>query len=43
MIAPWKKIYDKQRTKKQRHYFADKILPVKAIVFPGAMDVRVGP
>ena len=36
MLAPWKKNYDKptQCIKKQRHYFANKCLSVKAIVFP---------
>ena len=38
MLAPWKKSYDKPRQfiKKQRHYFADKVmvLLVKAVVFP---------
>ena len=35
-IAPWKKSYDKprQHIKKQRHYFADKVRLVKAVVFP---------
>ena len=35
MLAPWKEIYDqpKQHIKKQRHYFANKVL-VKAMVFP---------
>ena len=36
MLAPWKKSYDqpRQHIKKQRHYFAEKIHLVKAIVFP---------
>ena len=35
MLAPWKKIYDKtrQHIKKQRHYFADQIYLLKAMVF----------
>ena len=35
MLAPWKKTYDKPRLhiKKQRHYFADKVHTVKAVVF----------
>ena len=34
-FAPWKKSYDKprQHIKKQRHYFADKVCIVKAMVF----------
>ena len=34
-LAPWKKIYDqhRQHIKKQRHYFADKVHLVKAMVF----------
>ena len=34
-VTPWKEIYDqpKQHIKKQRHYFANKVL-VKAMVFP---------
>ena len=37
MLAPWKKNYDqpRQHIKKQRHYFADKI--IKAMVFPVVM------
>ena len=37
-FAPWKKIHEKyrQRTKKQRHHFADKV-QVKVLVFPLAM------
>ena len=36
MLAPWKKSYDqpRQHIKKQRHYFANKGLLVKAMVFP---------
>ena len=39
MLVPWKKSYDKPRQliKKQRHYFADKVHLVKAMVFPGVM------
>ena len=39
MLAPWKKSYDKPRQciKKQRHYSADKIGIVKAMVFPVVM------
>ena len=39
MLAPWKKSYDqpRQHIKKQRHYFADKICLVKAMVFPVIM------
>ena len=39
MLVPWKKSYDqpRQRIKKQRHHFADKIYIVKAVVFPGVM------
>ena len=39
MLAPWKKSYDKprQHIKKQRHYFADKVYLVKAMVFPVVM------
>ena len=39
MLAPWKKSYDqpRQHIKKQRHYFAEKIHLVKAIVFPVVM------
>ena len=34
--SPWKRSYDKPRhhVKKQRHYFADKVHLVKAMVFP---------
>ena len=36
MLAPWKKSNDKprQHIKKQRHYFANKVQQVKAMVFP---------
>ena len=39
MLAPWKKSYDKprQHIKKQRHYFANKVPIVKAMVFPVVM------
>ena len=39
MLAPWKKNYDqpRQHIKKQRHYFANKVCVVKAIVFPIVM------
>ena len=39
MLAPWKKSYDQPRQliKKQRHYFANKVHLVKAMVFPVAM------
>ena len=39
MLTPWKKSYDqsRQHIKKQRHYFANKGLPVKAMVFPVIM------
>ena len=42
MLASWKKSYDqpRQHIKKQRHYFANKICLVKAMLFPH-MDVRV--
>ena len=46
MLAPWKKSYGKprQRIKKQRHYFVDKVHLVKAMVFQqSCIDVRVGP
>ena len=35
----WKKIYDqpRQHIKKQRHYFANSVCLVKAVVFPGVM------
>ena len=36
MFPPWKKSYDqpRQHIKKQRHYFANKGLLVKAMIFP---------
>ena len=39
MVAPWKKNYDKprQRIKKQRHYFPNKIYIVTAMVFLAIM------
>ena len=39
MLAPWKESYDKPRQciTKQRHYFANKGLIVKAMVFPVVM------
>ena len=39
MLAPWKKSYDqhKQHIKKQRHYFADNVCLVKAMVLPVVM------
>ena len=38
-LAPWKKRYDQPRqcNKKQRHYFANKICLVKAMVFSVVM------
>ena len=35
MLTPWKESYDqpRQHIKEQRHYFATKVHPVKAIVF----------
>ena len=33
-LAPWKKSYDRQRIKKQRYHFANKVLVVKGVVFP---------
>ena len=38
-LTPWKKSYDqpRQHIKKQRHYFANKIHLVKAMVFPVVM------
>ena len=38
-IAPWKKIYDelRQHIKKQRHYIANKVCLVKAMIFPVVM------
>ena len=39
MLAPWKKSYhqSRQHIKKQKHYFADKVHIVKAMVFPVVM------
>ena len=39
MLAPWKKSYDqpRQHVKNLRHYFADKVHIVKAMVFPLVM------
>ena len=39
MLAPWKKSYDQRRQliKKKRHYFANKVCLVKALVFPVVM------
>ena len=39
MLAPWKKSCDQpwQHLKKQRHYFANKVHLVKALVFPAVM------
>ena len=39
ILAPWKKSYDqhRQHIEKQRHYFANKIHLVKAMVFPVVM------
>ena len=38
-LAPWKKIdgQPRQHIKKQRHYFADKVCLVKAVIFPVVM------
>ena len=38
-LAPWKKSYHQLRPhiKNQRHYFADKVCLVKAMVFPAVM------
>ena len=35
-LASWKKIYDqaRQHIRKQKHYFANKVCPVKAMMFP---------
>ena len=44
-LTPWKESYDqpRQHIKKQRHYFANKVHLVKAMVFQwSCMDVRVG-
>ena len=46
MLDPWKESYDqhrqhikkqRQKKKKQRHYFANKVCIVKAMVFPAVM------
>ena len=39
MLTPWKESYDqpRQHIKKQRHYFANKVCLVKAMVFPVVM------
>ena len=39
MLAPWKKSYNQPRHQiiKQRHHFANKVLIVKAMVFPVVM------
>ena len=39
MLTPWKESYDqpRQHIQKQRHYFADKVRLVKAMVFPVVM------
>ena len=39
MLVPWKESYDqaRQHIKKQRHYFADKVHLVKAMIFPVVM------
>ena len=39
MLTPWKKSYDqpRQHIKTQRHYFANKVHLVKAMVFPVVM------
>ena len=39
MLTLWKKSYDqpRQHIKKQRHYFANKVCLVKAMVFPVVM------
>ena len=39
MLAPWKKSYDqsRQHIKKHKHYFANKVHLVKALVFPVIM------
>ena len=44
-LAPWNKSYDKsrERIKKQRQYFANKVYLVKAMAFSvSRMDVRAG-
>ena len=47
ILVPWKKSYDQPRQpiKKQRHYFANKVLSSQSYSFSGShvcMDVRVG-
>ena len=39
MLTPWKESYDQPRKhiKKQRHYYANKVHLVKAMVFPVVM------
>ena len=39
MLTPWKESYDQpgQHIKKQRHYFANKVHVIKAMVFPVVM------
>ena len=39
MLTPWKESYDqpRQHIKKQRHYFANKVHLIKAMVFPVVM------
>ena len=39
MLTPWKESYDqpRQHTEKQRHYFANKVRLVRAMVFPVVM------
>ena len=39
MLTPWKESYDqpRQHIQKQRHYFANKVRLVKAMVFPVVM------
>ena len=39
MLTPWKESYDqpRQHVKKQRHYFANKVRLVKAMVFAVVM------
>ena len=43
-LAPWKKSYGqhRQHIKNQRHYFTNKSLSSQRMVFPLAMNVRVG-
>ena len=38
-LTPWKESYDqpRQHIKKQRHYFANKVHLIKAMVFPVVM------